>query len=160
MGVGVCALKDRAALLSPRADRAARIVLVFLILAVPVHAALRIKHWYRLGYPHLVRAETVSNQISDRGDLFLCNDYSAFVSLYHLHRRGWGFDFERTVPARIDEVESIVRQGARFLFTAKNGVFRDPGHFWSQTFRRFPVAYEDDNILVFKLAPSNEESAR
>ncbi|MBI5629849.1 MAG: glycosyltransferase family 39 protein [Elusimicrobia bacterium] len=126
--------------------------LCLLALSVPVHSALRIKHWYRVGSPFLLNAGKTAREVSSPQDLFLCNERASSVYLYYLDRRGWSWDLRETGESEIGRVEDKIRKGAKFFATAKDGVFADRDGFYARWFyARFPVVHDGEGLLVFKL---------
>lgn len=127
--------------------------LALLLLSIPVHAALRIKHWYGLNFQFLEHAAAAADAVSGPQDLFLCNQRAPSVYLYHLRRKGWSWDLRESGESSLGLVEERIRQGARFYMTQKSGLFENQAspfarHFYS----RYPVAYDKHDILIFRLA--------
>ncbi|MDD5655635.1 MAG: glycosyltransferase family 39 protein [Elusimicrobia bacterium] len=151
MGAGLVWLRGRAAALS-RGRRPALAVLLVLTVGMPVYSVLRIRHWYRVNYPFLTSAERAADAVGRRGDLFLVNERAPSVFLFHLHRKGWHAPFMDRGPEALDCVEPRIREGARFFATAKSGYFagRD-GAVARYFYSRFPVAWDADGLLIFRL---------
>ncbi len=152
MGLGLKLLLGRARA-SHREIRSWALAGVFLLaLAVPVHAALRIRHWYHQSYPFLRGAARAADAVSGRDDLFLANERAASVFLFYLDRRGWAWDLAEAGEARLPEVEEKIAQGARFFATQKAGPFKDEDGVYARWFySRFPVVYDEGGLLIFKL---------
>jgi len=55
------------------ASRAWKGFLAVLVLGIPLHAGLRIKHWYRLEYPWVDQAREVIAGVSRPDDLVITN---------------------------------------------------------------------------------------
>ena len=152
MGEGLRLLRESAARLRPGLRRWALAGLALLVLSVPIHAALRIKHWYRINYPFLINAEAAADKISSRGDLFITNHAADSLFLFHLHRRGWGYDPEKDGSDPLDFIRRKIPEGAKFFATEKAGPFADKGGLPARgLYSRFPVAYDDGSLLVFRL---------
>ncbi|MBI5884187.1 MAG: glycosyltransferase family 39 protein [Elusimicrobia bacterium] len=149
MGMGLFLLKERA---RASGSRRALAGAALLALSVPVHASLRIPHWYKLTHPQLVDAREAADAVSRPEDLFLCNERGSSVFLFFLDRKGWSWDLAEAGQDRIGQVEEKVLQGARFYATAKSPLFLDPEGFYAKWFRsRYPVVYDDRGLLIFKL---------
>lgn len=152
MGLGLLLLK-RAAL--ARGTRWAAAGVALLALSVPVHAALRIKHWYKVGYPFLAHAREAADRVSRPDDLFLCNERGSSVYLYYLKRRGWSWELSEAGEKRIGEVEGKIAAGAKYYMTDKKLYFQDRQSFYAKWFfSRFPVIYDDNGIMIFRLRPT------
>lgn len=152
MGLGLVLLKRKVLALRGEVRTWAWAGLSLLVLSIPVHSALRIRHWYRNNYPFLARAKQAADQVSAPGDLFLANTRSSSVYLFYLDRKGWSWDLEELGPSHIGWVEDKIRRGARFFATAKEGPFKGRTGFYAEWFySRFPVVYDRDGLLIFKL---------
>lgn len=154
MGVGLEALRRRALAWKGPARKRALAGVLLLALGVPLHAALRVKHWYRLSHSFLLGLAPAVARLSGPGDLFLCNERASSLYLFYIRRRGWSWDLEEAGTARLGEVDAVIRRGARFFLTRKSRAFLDPGspiarHFYA----RFPVVYDDGKALIFRLEP-------
>jgi hypothetical protein len=130
----------------------ARAGVALLVVAVPVHAALRIKHWYRQGFEFTARAGEAAAAVSRREDLFYTNSMAPSVLLYYLDRRGWSDEFS-TYPDDIHAaIESHRRQGARFLASEKKGLFAEPdGALWKEFRARSAPSWDDGALVIFPL---------
>ncbi len=149
MGLGLLKLKEKA---ERNGKPMAWAGLALLVLSVPVHAGLRIRKWYRVGYPYLAHARKAADAVSGPGDLFLCNERGSSVFLFYARRRGWSWDVSEAGEKRIGEVEDKIRAGAKFYLTNKTEYFKDRGSFFARWFySRFPVVYDQDDLLIFKL---------
>jgi len=148
MGMGLYVLKQKAQERGPWA----RAGLILLVLAVPVHAGLRIKHWYNTSYAYLKNAQKAADQVSSPEDLFVCNERASSVYLYYLNRRGWSWDLAEAGEKRLGEIDDKIRQGAKYYMTHKNQDFKNrSGALAQYYFSRFPVIYDADEILIFRL---------
>src|SRR5581483_3281373 len=135
-------------------------VLLLFVIGIPVHAALRIAigpksgHWYRVNYSFLSDVKTVTDRLSSRDDLFFCNMRASSVFLYAIDRKGWSWDLEELGEKRLDLFDAVTRQGAKYFLTEKDRAFKRREHpIAKYFFDRFPVIYEDDRVLIFKLHP-------
>ena len=134
--------------------QAPKIVMAILILAIPVHMSLRIKHWYNLNYTFLLRIKPITDKLSAPNDLFFCNNRASSLYLFFIERRGWSWDLKEYGENRLSAFDAITRQGAKFFLTEKDATFSsktDPiaRHF----FKNFRIAYEDPDVLIFRLHP-------
>lgn len=153
MGEGLRRLRERAALASPKLRRWAWAGLALLVVSMPVHAGLRIRHWYNISHPALLQAEKAADKVSSRDDLFIANFHASSVFLFHLHRRGWSWE----VSEAGGPVDGKIQAGAKFFATEKLGAFSDPGSALYRAFAsRYPLAYEDESLMIFRLAPQKK----
>ena len=154
MGAGLVILRERAAAVRPGLRRWARAGLAALVLAIPVHGVLRIRHWYRLSHEAFLEGARVAAAVGRPGDLFVTNDRTASAALFYLHRRGWGWDFREQGEERTwAMLEKARSEGARWLLTEKETGFSDPSAPFARKFHeRFPVVYDGGALLVFDLA--------
>jgi hypothetical protein len=154
MGVGLDLLRLRTRAL-PSARRAwAAAGLALLVAAVPVHAALRIGHWYRQGFEYLGRAGEAANAVSRPDDLFFTNSVASSVLLYYLDRRGWSEEFPLfSEAADAAMIDARARDGARFLASEKKGLFAEPdGAMWRLLRARSAPVWDDGALVIFPLA--------
>lgn len=128
-----------------------RVLAALLILGMPVHAALRIKHWYNQNYAVLAGAAKAADKVSAPGDLFIANERAGSVYLFYLKRRGWSWDIAESGQAKLPEVDARIALGAKYFVTQKAGVFADKESLYVKWFARFPVVYDEDGLLVYKL---------
>ncbi|MFA6315947.1 MAG: glycosyltransferase family 39 protein [Elusimicrobiota bacterium] len=154
MGLGLAFLRLKTEMLTGTAKAWARAGICLLVLSVPLHAAFRIKHWYKLDFPFLAAAEQAADSVSGREDLFFCNSWGPSVYLYFLNRRGWAWSVSMAGEGRINEVEDRIQRGAKFYMTDKNQEYLDPGNFFHKYFySRYPVVYDKDGMLIFRVTP-------
>ena len=161
MGAGLCFLREKAAALPSPRRAWALAALVLLVAAMPVYSTLRIRHWYRLGWPEPSRAAQVADRVSAADDLFVGSGGEGIMFLYYLHRRGWAVDFQDDAPAAWARLEECIGQGARFFFAMRSGLFRDQeGEVARRFYARFPLVYDEDGLLVFRLSPDSRSLGR
>lgn len=152
MGAGAAYLIERLRSVSAARRRWAAAGLCLLLLSVPVHAVLRIKHWYRQNYEFLAHAAQAANAVSSPDDLFVANERASSVFLYYLDRRGWSWDLAEIGESNLAQMEQRIGQGAKFFITQKAGAFAGKDGFYSRWFyERFPVVYDAGGLLIFKL---------
>jgi hypothetical protein len=149
VGAGI----ERLALNRPSKRRAAAAGL--LALAIPVHAALRVGHWYRNGFPYLTGARAAAEAVSRPEDLFVCNERSSSAFLFYLDRKGWAWEATETSAANGRVLlDKKIAEGAKFYATAASRLALPEVKEWSDYLRsRYPVAYAADDMLVFRLRP-------
>lgn len=154
MGEGLRILIEKARAAAPERRAWAAAGVALLVVAVPVHAALRIGHWYRQGFEYVVRAGEAASAVSRPGDLFLTNSMAPSVLLYYLDRRGWSEEFS-TWPDDLDAmIERYRSEGARFLASEKKGLFAEPdGPLWRKFRAKGAPLWDDDALVIFPLAP-------
>lgn len=154
MGLGLAVLRGRASGLAGTARRWALAGTALLAVSVPVHAAFRVSHWYKLSFPFLAHAARAADEVSSPSDLFVCNGRGPSVYLYFLNRRGWSWSVAEAGQARINEVEDKIRAGAKFYMTGNDPEYQDENSFYHRYFfSRYPVVYDRDGILIFRVAP-------
>jgi hypothetical protein len=152
MGVGLWRLleKARAAKKARRAWALAAVAV--LALSVPVHAALRIGHWYRQGIPFLNSAGEAARAVSLPDDLFVASGQASSVFLYYLDRRGWSVDFSSPEDWKLAWLDEKTKQGARFFMCETTYECREPdGYMWKLLSKDSPPAWNKDGIVIFPL---------
>lgn len=144
MGVGVAAL---------RASKAAwtRAAALLLVASVPVHAALRIPHWYRQGLEFRGRAFEAANSVSLETDLFLTCGSAPSVLLYYLDRRGWWHPLDQGGAEGLAVIAEKRRAGARFVACEKRGAFAQDGVLYQALRAKGRPAWDDGKLVVFAL---------
>jgi hypothetical protein len=95
-------------------DRWPRVLLWILILGIPLHAGLRIKHWYRWEYPWVFEAREKIAKLSQPDDLVITNTREHPVLLYYLDRYGFAPDLGGT---GLDVLKTYRAKGARLFLT-------------------------------------------
>jgi len=93
--------------------RAAKALVMILLLAIPLHAALRIGHWYRVEYRYLYGARDFLTSISRPEDLVLTATHERPVHLYYLDHYGYSVEPADWQPADVDR---MIARGVRFIF--------------------------------------------
>lgn len=152
MGIGLDFLLRQAANLRPPQKARAAAALALLALSMPVYGFIRIKHWYNQSFPALDKAAAAAALISAPSDLFLSNERASSVFLFALHRRGWWVDLAQ--PQAWTELDDYMLRGAKFFAVEKSGMFQDRDGAVSRRFyARFPVAYDDGKLIIFRLRP-------
>ncbi len=152
MGLGLMILlkKARASRMRGRALAG----LAALLLSMPAFAHYRISHWYKLTYPFLLHAREAADAVSTREDLFLCNERGGSVFLFHLNRRGWSWDLYEQGQSHLGWIEGKIRKGAKFYVTHKSPDFAEGTGVFARYFHsRYPVVYDKNGILIFRLRP-------
>ncbi|MFI5360611.1 MAG: ArnT family glycosyltransferase [Elusimicrobiota bacterium] len=154
MGLGLQLLKEKASAAAPPRRAWAAAGLALLVAAVPVHAALRVGHWYNQSYAYLGGAAAAAEAVSRPGEPFLTNGVAVSVLLYYLDRRGWGEDFQVLgAPAQAALIDERTREGARFLASEKAGLFAEPdGTLWRLMRSRGAPVWDDGKLVIFPLA--------
>ncbi len=151
IGFGVVRLRERAAAAPARRRPAAYAAIAFLLLAVPVHSALRINHWYKQGFEYLAGAREAAAAVSAPGDLFFTNCQASSVLLYYLDRRGWSSELDAQ-PALADSLlDKGVADGARFVASEKRGLFAEGGAMWKRLRAQGAPAWDDGKLVIFRL---------
>ncbi len=97
--------------------RFGRLLAIVLIVGIPVHAAFRIKHWYRVEYGYTTPARQTLASISRPDELVLVVSHEKPELLYYLDRYGYAID---PTDWREAEVDRLIRQGVRYLFIPRD----------------------------------------
>lgn len=79
-----------------------RVLLWVLLIGIPVHAGLRIKHWYRIEYGYLADAKVTLDAQGTPNDLVLVMTHEKPQHLYYLDRYGYALEPEQWTPADLD----------------------------------------------------------
>jgi hypothetical protein len=128
-----------------------------LALSIPIHAALRIGHWYRDGYPYLEGAAEAAAAVSTREDLFMCNERTSSAFLFYLDRRGWAWEAdEMSFDDGLKFMNDKIAQGARFYATSATRLGMPGLERWAGLVRsRFDQVYAKGDLLIFRLKGSS-----
>jgi len=120
-------------------------LLILLVLAVPLHAGLRIKHWYRCEEKWVVEARAVVEKISLSTDLFYIDAPDHPFFLYHLHRKGFT---QSLYPYGSIFFEETIAQGLKYYFIPgkKSAALEDPNFL-----NRFRLLHEAQNFVIYEL---------
>ena len=153
MGEGLRLLLEKARSSAPERRRLALAGVALLVLAVPTHAAFRIKHWYRQGFEYLARAGEAASAVSRPGDLFLTSCVAPSVALYYLDRRGWSIDLgAHPIDISLEMIREKTLQGARFLAVEKKGAWTESdGALWRALRARARPVWDDGRLAIFPL---------
>lgn len=143
IAAGIMAFRDFA-----HSRRHWKCFLAVLIIGIPVHAALRIKHWYRVERTYLFRAQPIVAAHTGPNDLLLTNTRETPVLLYYLDRYGFTVDLDHASPA---EVDALLRQGPKLFITPVEGSWtRHPE--WADFFaQRGRLLQQDPEYLLYEL---------
>ncbi len=88
----------------------------FLLLGMPVHAALRIKHWYRIEYDYLAQAKSTLDKDGNSTGLVLVVTHEKPEHLYYLDRYGYALqpaDWKR------EDLETMQKNGVQYILVPK-----------------------------------------
>ncbi len=88
------------------------VFLLILVIGIPVHAAFRIGHWYRVEYDYLSRVKEAIDRRAQPKDLVLVITHEKPQHLYYLHRYGYSLEPSRW---KKDDVLTMLHQGVRFI---------------------------------------------
>jgi len=131
------------------------ILLVILVIGIPLHAALRIKHWYRLERLWLFQAHDVLARISQPDDLVFTATAEHPVLLYYLDHYGYAADLNTASPQDIDRE---LAQGARWAVVPTEGAWTAHPE-WAAFFaRRGRLVYQDPEFLIYQLSSPRPRS--
>lgn len=150
IGAGVARLRERA--VAAPLKQLALAGWLLLLVGIPVHAALRIPHWYRQGFEYLAGAGRAADAVSAKTDLFYTNCQAPSVLLYYLDRRGWSGELTMEPAAAEKLIAEHAAKGARFLATEKRGHFAEPdGALWKKFRARGKPVWDDGKLAIFPL---------
>ena len=154
MGYGLFLLKEKVEKRRVKKRPWAWAALALLVASIPVHSALRIKHWYKINYPFLAQAAQAAASVSAPEDLFICNQRAASTFLFFLDRKGWSWDLAEAGEKSLDQVEEKIKAGAKFFMTEKSDSFKNKdGVFARYFYSSHKAVYDRDGMLIFKLRP-------
>jgi len=136
------------ALLDWPGRRNMRVLAVSLLLAIPLHAALRIKHWYRVEYRYLYDIHDLLARISRPEDLVLTATHEKPVHLYFIDRYGYSVD-----PAtwQASDVDQAIRKGVRFILIPMEDNPSRLGEWKSVLASRAVLIKEDPSYLLYRI---------
>lgn len=143
MAVGMVFLWDRW-----KNRKALAALWILLTLSMPVHAALRIRHWYEPDQVWVLRAQKVVEQISSPEDLFFIASPNQPFYLYYIRRRGW------TVPLEGEGqkfLEEALKKGAKFLFIPSGDPWVDFEVIRAWAGKNFPKVADDPEFAIYDL---------
>ncbi|MBI3553791.1 MAG: glycosyltransferase family 39 protein [Elusimicrobia bacterium] len=156
IGAGLDWLQKKSEMLAPAQRFKARLALAGLALSIPLHAALRIGHWYRVDYPYLWGADKAAASVSLPQDLFVCNQRTSSACLFSLDRKGWSWEVtEVGARASAELLERRVNEGAKFYATSKSRLDEPEAKTWKAYLEaRHKAVYDRDDLLIFRLTGS------
>lgn len=124
------------------------VIMVLLVLAMPAHAALRIKHWYRVEREYLWRAKEVLDRVSDPKDLVVTQTRETAVLHYYLDRYGYVIEFEHAPVETVDRFQSL---GAKYFLTPTTEGWQDHPEWAEAMAKQATVVHEDPEFLLYRL---------
>ncbi len=129
--------------------RSALLVLWFiLIFSIPVHASLRIRHWYRLDETWVLHAREVADGLAGPGDLFFINSQDQPFYLYHLHRKGYTAHLE---GEGLNVLKEAIGHGAKFMFSPNHLTTMNWESVEPEITKPYPLLYRDGNFSIYDL---------
>ncbi len=117
-----------------------RVLVAILVLGIPLHAALRIKHWYRVERTYLFRAQPLVNKWSGPNDLVLTNTLEVPVLLYYIDRNGYAVDL---VAASAADIQNRLTPAVRLFLTPTEGSWSEHPE-WARFFAEHGQLISDD----------------
>lgn len=144
MGVGVAQLRESK-------KSWARWAALLLVLSVPVHAALRIPHWYNQGLDYRERAGEAAKSVSLETDLFVTGGAAPSVLLYYLDRRGWWSNLNDEGTDHWPFIVEKRKAGARFVACEKRGACAEAGSLYKRLREKGRPAWDDGRLVIFAL---------
>ncbi len=126
---------------------ALRLLAVLLVLAIPSHAALRIRHWYTVERTYLFRAREVVAQISQPQDLFFTNTDEHPVLLYYIDRYGYvGRMNSMTREQQVDALSKV-----RFALTPVDDLWKENSDWAAFLNRQGKLIHADTDYLIYEI---------
>lgn len=125
-----------------RFKRCLQLLFVFLVISVPVHAALRIRHWYELEL-WVLRLKEAVKEISKPSDLFYINAKDQPFFLYHIQRKGFAGSIQ---GHGMDYFEQSLKKGVKFFFTPIDENWKEHEIMFNQ---RFKLVYRAPDFLIY-----------
>ncbi|MBI3012449.1 MAG: glycosyltransferase family 39 protein [Elusimicrobia bacterium] len=122
----------------------AKLILSLLLLSIPLHAYLRIKHWYRCEEVWVFRAKEAVQKISSPTDLFYIYAQDQPFYLYHIHRKGYTASL---YPYGSDAFETVARK-IRFILVPGSQPPRDLEE-------KYTLAVQDKDFLIYEGRKNN-----
>lgn len=119
---------------------------ILLALSMPVHAALRIRHWYRPDQIWVLRARESVDKISAPDDLFFVASPNQPFYLYHIHRRGWAAPL---YGEGLQVFDIALKDGAKFLLIPSGDSHVDWDSVRAWAGERFPKAVDDPEFMIY-----------
>jgi hypothetical protein len=132
-------------------NRRWKAALIVLALAVPVHAALRIKHWYRLERSYLFRAHEVFQTISRPKDLVFTNTPEGPVLLYYIDRSGYSGDLGDLGWGALGIYRA---RGVRFFLTPIEGSWSVHPQWAREILAQASLVHRDHEYLIYQFGQS------
>jgi 4-amino-4-deoxy-L-arabinose transferase-like glycosyltransferase len=130
---------------------------ILLVIGVPVHAALRIKHWYRLDRLWVFRARGVVARLSQPDDLVITNSPGIGPTInYHIDRYGWGVNLEDN---GVSQIQMYRTQGARFFLTAVDPSWLQHPEWTTYFSQHAKLLYQDPEFLIYEFTDRGKVSA-
>ncbi len=119
-----------------------------LVLGIPVHAGLRIAHWYRWEYPWVFEARQVIAKLSGPEELVITNAREHPVLLYYIDRYGFSPDLGEV---GFDALAGYQAKGAHLFLTPTDESWaRHPE--WKTYFAKHArLLHEDPRFRVYRL---------
>lgn len=128
--------------------KALAVLCAILILGIPIHTALRIKHWYRVERGWLFRAREAVAKVSRPDDLFITNSQEGPVLMYHINRYGFVPDLRET---GLEAVKRFQDKGATFFLTAIDRDWQQHPEWATYVARQARLVHQDPEFLVYHL---------
>lgn len=93
------------------------LTLIIFMVGMPLHAGLRIKHWYRVEYDYLAHVREVLDHDGKSSDLLLVVTHEKPQHLYYLNRYGYAIEPESWTRANLIDFQ---KQGVRYILVPKS----------------------------------------
>jgi len=123
-------------------------LLVVLVLGIPVHSALRIKHWYRVEREYLFDARRQIEHLSSPGDLVFTNTDEHPVLLYYIDRYGYA---GRIDSMSFDQMTTALNQNVRYMLTPVDELWRSRPDWAAYFSRRGRLVHADTEYLIYEI---------
>ncbi len=119
-----------------------------LIISIPLHAGLRIKHWYRLERGWLFRAREVVAKLSRPQDLILPITTEPPVLLYYIDRYGYAMNLKATAS---QDIEQRRCQDARFVLVPTDTRWSDYPRWAESLVQRGRLIHRDPEFVLYEV---------
>ncbi len=143
IGMGIACMQDWAGDISKR-----RALWLVLVLAIPIHAGFRIKHWYRVERQWLFRARDVVARVSTPKDLWITNTAEDPVLLYYIDRYGFSVDCG---DKGLTRMAGFKIRGAKFFLTPTEGNWSKHPEFAAYFNKTAKLLHTDPEFVIYQI---------
>ena len=126
-----------------------RWVWAILVIGIPLHAGLRIAHWYRWEYPWVFEAHEQIARVSQPDELVITNTREHPVLLYYLDRYGYSPDLEET---GVGVIAAYRAQGIRYFLTPTGESWARHPEWAAYLIKQGRLIHEDPDYLIYRIS--------